>query len=113
VTVPVGLSLLLYEIDPVIIQKMAMHVVVTTFFSAIALTPAALLLVTESNFAWKLIGSIGFAILILIAFLLVDSQLSPEHTVMTHAATCVVVFLNLLVLRGLGLRWMPFEGKPQ
>jgi hypothetical protein len=107
--VPITFMVTLEAIHQAFFKKLAVHVAITILFSFLALTPASLLLMKASNFLWGLIGSIGWAALVVIGFLLIPAEWFPEETVTSHAAICTVVIFNLLILRALGLRWLPNE----
>lgn len=102
---PIGLYLLLYGVDESGTQVTTRHLLISTLFSVVALTPASLLLVTEDNFTWKIGASIGWFILSMLAFLLIPLEWAVQDSTL-HLATGATVILNLLILHALGLRWL-------
>jgi hypothetical protein len=103
---PVGLYLLLWNVDQMRTRGAFGHILISTLFSVIALTPAALLFVTDRHFIWKIGATIGWVIVAMTGFLLIPPEWSSPETFMLHCATSVTVILNLLILRALGLRWL-------
>jgi hypothetical protein len=111
--IPIGLIFLLYSLDHVFAGKMVPAVAISVLFTGIALTPAALLFVTESNFLWKFIGASAWAAVTVVIFLFLPEQWASERTATAHLAAVGIVFFNLLVLRAMGLRWIvPPDSSP-
>lgn len=110
--VPVSLMFSLYWLDHVFAGMMLPSVAISVLFTGIALTPAALLLVTDTHFLWKFVGVSAWASLTIVLFLNIPRQWAPESNVTAHLAAVGVVFLNLLALRAMGLRRLANETPP-